>query len=281
MRSGFSCWCVAIAPRIKAEGRFRHKRAKYRVSVDVPTHRHLRLLILILLRQGTLAAMVDHNGEIQPKSVQCKVGTVLVLSPYPATRYGLEQFLKGKGFAASGVDLFGDLPQLTTRPSVVILDIESNPAWSCVSVSSIHSKWNSSVIIVISTFSDRKQLESAIYAGATGLAAKESPLSEIEAILKSTCLGHLSLCNRCTELFRSPPAPNSQSEAFASVLTDNERALLSLVADGLSSKEIADRLSVKPRTLEKRRELLSKKLNVRGLAGLIRYAVEHGVLHYA
>jgi DNA-binding CsgD family transcriptional regulator len=61
-------------------------------------------------------------------------------------------------------------------------------------------------------------------------------------------------------------------------LTDREREVLQLTSEGLSRTEISERLYISPRTVESHRANLMRKLNVRNLKELIRYAVQRGLL---
>jgi DNA-binding NarL/FixJ family response regulator len=64
----------------------------------------------------------------------------------------------------------------------------------------------------------------------------------------------------------------------ASDLTVREREVLTLIAEGLCNKEIADRLYIGTRTIETHRERLMRKLNIHSIAGLTRFAVSHGLI---
>jgi len=70
----------------------------------------------------------------------------------------------------------------------------------------------------------------------------------------------------------------SAAAATPMPLTDRERQILVLVAEGCSTREIADRLCISPKTVETHRARIMEKLDLRGVADLVRYAVRTGLV---
>lgn len=94
-------------------------------------------------------------------------------------------------------------------------------------------------------------------------------------ILDLTFLGPIIL-ERMTRRSPSPPERTDQVELDG--LSDREREVLKLIAGGLRTREIAVRLSLSHKTVEKHRTNLMRKLGVRSLAAVVAYAISHGYL---
>ena len=71
---------------------------------------------------------------------------------------------------------------------------------------------------------------------------------------------------------------NSTDPGPLETLSQRERQILKLVADGKTSREIAERLSISPKTVDTYRSRLMSKIGVKNLAGLVKFAIRHGLI---
>jgi two-component system response regulator NreC len=71
----------------------------------------------------------------------------------------------------------------------------------------------------------------------------------------------------------------SNFDSKKSLLTEREIEIIKLIVEGLSNKEIADKLFISPRTVDTHRTNLMKKLEVNNVAGLVRYAIRNGFMN--
>jgi DNA-binding CsgD family transcriptional regulator len=71
---------------------------------------------------------------------------------------------------------------------------------------------------------------------------------------------------------------NSTDPDTLETLSQREREILKLVADGKTSREIAERLSISPKTVDTYRSRLMSKIGVKNLAGLVKFAIRHGLI---
>jgi DNA-binding NarL/FixJ family response regulator len=69
------------------------------------------------------------------------------------------------------------------------------------------------------------------------------------------------------------------AEVDLSSLTDREREVLTLIADGLTNKQIGEQLDISPKTVARHRDNITKKLNLSSRAELTRYAIQKGLIH--
>jgi DNA-binding NarL/FixJ family response regulator len=128
-------------------------------------------------------------------------------------------------------------------------------------------------------------------AGARGCLFTSCPCEELVRALDAVTDGTAYLCPRAIDHFvqiKTPrplstrqPGAGTQGEIPSTpppdALTPKERGVLQLVAEGLSSKEIADRLGVSLKTVETHRTNIMRKLELRNVACLTRYAIRHGL----
>jgi two-component system, NarL family, nitrate/nitrite response regulator NarL len=121
-------------------------------------------------------------------------------------------------------------------------------------------------VLVLSMHDHPEYVRAALAAGAGGYVLKDSPAEDIVEAIHAVCAGRPYLSAGLT----AAAAP-SRGEA---PLTPREREVLALIADGLSSREIGERLTMGVRTVETHRTNLRRKLDLPSAAALVRYAVQ-------
>lgn len=116
--------------------------------------------------------------------------------------------------------------------------------------------------------------------GVSGYVDKASSFEHAQAAVKRVLAGGIYF-SAGIQPAATPQRTNSNShngDTPPEALTEREREIVRLVASGLISKEIAERLKLSPRTVEKHRAQILEKLNVRDLPALIRWSVKHGLV---
>jgi len=108
--------------------------------------------------------------------------------------------------------------------------------------------------------------------GVHGYVMKDKPTSKLVDAIERVSQGGLSFPPGMTDAILSPGSASPSVE-----LTPREREVLSLLAEGLANKEVARKLGISVRTAETHRERLSHKLNIMTVAGLTKYAIQHGL----
>jgi len=117
---------------------------------------------------------------------------------------------------------------------------------------------------------DAAIVERSVAAGVSGYILKGADVKEL-------CRGIRAVANGETYFSDHLPIGRDLRRGVA-LLTDREREILQLVAEGFTAKEIAERLGLSPRTVENHRANIMDRLGIRTTAGLVRYALRNGII---
>jgi two-component system response regulator NreC len=204
---------------------------------------------------------------------------VLIADDHEMFRQGLRVLLEEEGFqfvaeASNGREAVQLCEQ--HHPEVAILDI-SMPLLNGIFAAQAIIKSNPRTKIVLLTqhTEDRMVLES-LRAGVTGYVLKTRASNELVHALRAVCRGEMYLTQSISRtVVQAFLMKDSLPER---PLSDRERQVLQLVAEGKTTKEIASMLGVSVNTAETHRTNLMEKLDLHDTAGLVRYAMRNGVI---
>ena len=167
----------------------------------------------------------------------------------------------------------------THRPDVVLLDI-SMPGLSGLDVSAQLERELPEVrVVVLSMHANEEYVLQALRAGAVGYMLKDSATAELELALKAVMQGETYLSPRISKQVVEGYVQRVGADQPASEkLTPRQREVLRLIAEGHSTKEIAHRLELSVKTVETHRAQLMERLQIRDIAGLVKYAIRNGLV---
>lgn len=210
---------------------------------------------------------------------------VLVADDHGVVREGIRHVLEGEpGFevvaeAANAADAM-KLAE-TLKPDVLVLDI-SMPGESGLALAArIRDRLPDIRVLILSMHDHPEYVLESVRAGAHGYLLKETAAAELCRAVRAVDDG---------EAFYSPPVARRLSDAVRGelarerrtsdlgTLTHRERDVLQGIASGRTNKEIATGLGISHRTVETHRESLMRKLRIRTVAGLTRFALELGLV---
>jgi two-component system, NarL family, response regulator NreC len=156
-------------------------------------------------------------------------------------------------------------------PAVVLLDLHMGRDLSLSAMSELRSASPVTAVVILTMEDDPAFVAPAWNAGAAGYVLKEASRSELVRAIRTVAKGGRYL----------DPAIGgwAMTSADGPALTERELEVLRLVALGHTNSEIATRMYISPRTVETHRAKLQAKLGVTGRPELVRYALEHGVIH--
>lgn len=168
-----------------------------------------------------------------------------------------------------------------SRPDLVVLDLSLPGAGGLEVTTRLRAVLPTVRVLILSVHDHPEYVLGAVRAGAQGYLRKDTSPAELRAALRAVARG---------ESYFSPPVarhlsaavrgdvPADDAGARLARLTPREREVLRGIAAGETSRAIATRLGLSPRTVESYRESLARKLDIRTVAGLTRFAVEAGLI---
>jgi len=168
---------------------------------------------------------------------------------------------------------------LATEPDVIVADLSASGAGAEM-VTAARARWPAARILVLTSQSDVDSIESALRAGVDGYLLKTDQRSELLTALRTVVQGQRYISPTLFDRVAIGPVgqqgPAKQIESDG--LSDREREVMRLIAQGLRTREIAERLSVSHKTVEKHRTNLMRKLGLRSAAAVAAYAISNGYL---
>jgi len=203
---------------------------------------------------------------------------VLLSSRHALVRSGIRALLERVenvkvGEVSNQQQLFSRIEEF--NPQVILLDVMSRGLAELESVKEVTQQFPSIGLIALTEEENEVQAVQLVRIGAAGLIARSATGNELALAIKTVAGGE----NYFSEMLRQA-VPKSSETPRASLprLTSRQCEVLKLIAEGRGMKEIAFRLNISAKTVETHRERIKKRLNIRDLAGLIRYAVRMGVI---
>jgi DNA-binding NarL/FixJ family response regulator len=167
------------------------------------------------------------------------------------------------------------------KPDVCFLDISMPGLNGLETAARVAREHPRTRVIILSMHVDDEYVRRALMAGAAGYLLKNSDRSELEMALRAVARGESWLTpevsTRVVAAYARGEIP-AESGPFE-LLTGRQREVLQLIAEGLSTKEIAARLNLSVKTVETHRAELMERLDIHGVAGLVRYAMRVGIVH--
>jgi len=136
-------------------------------------------------------------------------------------------------------------------------------------------------VLALTQNADGGSVTKALKAGVSGYLIKSSPKSEFLDAIRTIAAGGTYFSEGAKEALISYTnrRPGTQTEHSGPSLSDREKEILKLIAMEFTTNEIAERLSISSYTVESHRRNIIQKLKVRGSAGLVRFAIQSGLLN--
>jgi DNA-binding NarL/FixJ family response regulator len=207
---------------------------------------------------------------------------ILVADDHPVVRRGLqsclarESRLKIVGEAADGDEALRKTHEL--EPDVVLMDVNM-PRMDGLAVTELLRKEAPAVkVLVLSMHNNQEFIFRIIQAGAHGYVSKEAPPEELLRAIESVFAGEPFFTPEIAKAALNQLVTSGGKKEPFTQLTNREREVLALIAEGQSNKEIANRLGIGVRTIETHRERIMRRLGIHSVAGLTKFAIANGLV---
>jgi DNA-binding NarL/FixJ family response regulator len=183
------------------------------------------------------------------------------------------------GEASCGLELLELLYKIS--PDIVILDISMPNLRGIEAIHEIGTAHPGIKVLILTMHKDKDYLSEAIANGAKGYLLKEDADKELFSAIETVQQGKTYISPLLLEESTQDWIDLVQGKKEIpsnGALTIREREVLKLIAEGKSSKEVADLLYISARTVERHRANIMEKLNIRKTADLVKYAIQKGYL---
>ncbi|WP_211090262.1 response regulator [Pseudothauera nasutitermitis] len=154
-------------------------------------------------------------------------------------------------------------------PQIILMDLSMPRAGGMQAIARVHAVRPACAILVLSMHASDYYVGEALQAGAVGYLVKDSAPEELESALHAVAAGGHYL---------SPRLASQRARAGADLLTPRQRQILRLIAEGLGTREIAERLEISVKTVETHRAQIMQRLDIHDVAGLTRHAIRIGLI---
>lgn len=206
---------------------------------------------------------------------------ILLADDHMMMRQGLRQILEHEADfavvaeAGSGLEAIEQAQE--HRPDVVVMDIAMKELNGIEAATQIRKRLPDTVILILSMYSDERYVISALKAGARGYVLKNSAGDELIEAVHEVRKGGTFFSPAVAKVFRNGYSRQDAEDPFDS-LTDRERHVFQLLAEGNCNKDIASRLELSLHTVETHRWRIMEKMKLHSLAELILSAVRRGMV---
>jgi two-component system response regulator NreC len=208
---------------------------------------------------------------------------VILADDHTIVRHGLSKLIQQQedmeviaqaGDGHSTVELTREL-----SPDIVIMDIGMPDLNGIEATRQIVRDFPKVKVIGLSMHSGRKFVTEMLRAGASGYLLKDCALEELTTAIKTVAAGKIYLSPAITDVVVENYVRNSTEKEHSafSLLSQREREVLQLMAEGKTTKQIARSIHISPKTVEGHRLRLMSKLNMESVAKLTKYAIQEGL----
>jgi two-component system response regulator NreC len=210
---------------------------------------------------------------------------VLIADDHALVREGIAAFLQlcddfeVVGHASDGLEAIEKTGKF--RPDIVIMDVNMPKLGGLEATVEIKKTWPDTKVLVLTQYEDKEYITRFLKAGVSGYLLKKAVGSDLITGLKAISRGELYLYSSiATEVVSRylHGDKGSEMEAPYEKLSDREKQVLKLIAEGYTHKEVADMLHISVKTVVAHQTNIGEKLDIHNRASLIKFAIQQGII---
>ena len=206
---------------------------------------------------------------------------ILLVDDHELMREGLRSILERE----EGVEIAGECSSgreavalaRKLEPDVVVMDVGMRELNGIDATRQIRAELPEVEVIALSSHSDSRYVSAMLEAGACGYVLKANAYADLRRALQAARDHKGFLCADVTQAVVSASIGESRSRHAPSVLSEREREVIQLLAEGLSSPKIGKRLFIATNTVETHRRSIMRKLGIHNVADLTKWAIREGL----
>jgi len=210
---------------------------------------------------------------------------LLLVDDHAVVRSGLRMLLQAEpdleivGEAENGAQAVAQATAL--QPDVVVMDISMPDMNGIEATRRIKASCPSTAVLALTVHEDAPYFFEMLRAGASGYVPKRAAPDDLVAAIHAVREGEVFLYPSVAKMLVQDylrRAEQGERPSVCDALTPREREVLTLIAEGLRNQEIADRLILSVKTVDRHRENIMRKLNLHRRVDLVKYAIEKGLI---
>lgn len=210
---------------------------------------------------------------------------LLLVDDHAVVRSGLRMLLDGQknmeivGEAGTASEAINAVS--TLKPDVVLMDIGLPDMSGIDAAKEVKRLWPEVAVVALTIHEDQEYFFKMLEAGASGYVPKRAAPEELLTAIQVAASGEVYLYPSLAKLLVKDyltHEPDQSADQNMSDLTAREQEVLTLLADGDSNAEIAEKLSISPKTVSRHRENIMRKLNLHSRTELVKYAIRKGII---
>ncbi|TKB69661.1 MAG: response regulator transcription factor [Nitrospira sp.] len=208
---------------------------------------------------------------------------ILIVEDHALVRAGMKALLQ----KIEGIEVVGDMGDgleavksvQMDAPDLVLMDIAMPGLNGLDATARIVKDSPTTRVILLSMYANEEYLQQALQVGASGYLLKGAELAELELALKTVARGEKYLTPAVVKYAIEAYREKSEGQTGPlAKLSMRQREILQLVAEGQTTKDIAQRLNVSVKTVETHRSQLMERLDIHDVPGLVRFAMRVGLI---
>ena len=179
--------------------------------------------------------------------------------------------------AANGRDAVNFVKK--TQPQLIVMDVSMPEMNGLEAVDTIKSQYPEIKVLMLSHYNNEPYVIRALKAGADGYMLKDAAVDELQDGLKEIIEGNMYISPDIDQNIVAKIKSSDDGAVDAlDILTSRQRNILQLIAEGHSTKDIAEKLFLSVKTIEAHRANIMDRLNIRDVPGLVRFSIRVGLI---